>query len=29
MITWTADELATFLRTVREDRLYPMWRVSP
>jgi len=27
MITWTADELATFLRTVREDRLYPMWRV--
>jgi hypothetical protein len=28
MITWTADELATFLRTVREDRLYPMWRVS-
>ena len=26
MITWTADELAKFLRSVREDRWYPLWR---
>ena len=27
MTTWTAEELARFLWSVREDRLFPMWRV--